>query len=86
MNERLHVLFANKVIYLVNYYEYKQLYHPNLNMYNNTLFPLLKHPMVFPPFLRCEVTYESLYVINIVVLFPWGKRYTFVFRLIHVNT
>ena len=62
MDERLQVVFANNVIYLDNYY--KQLYYHNLNMYNNTLFPLLRHSTSFPHFLQCEVTYDSLYVIN----------------------
>jgi hypothetical protein len=84
MDERLRVVFANNVIHLDNYYEYKQLYHPNLNMYSNTLFPLLRHPTAFLPFLRCEVTYESLYVMWF--FFPGEKDIRFVFRLIHVNT
>jgi hypothetical protein len=48
MDERLHVVFANNVIYLDNYY--KQLYSPNLNKYNNTLFPLLMPSTSFPLF------------------------------------
>lgn len=77
MFERLHVVSANNVIYLDNYY--KQLYYPNLNVYNNTHFPPLKHSTSFPPFLLCEVTYESLYVINIVFFFPGEKDTRFVF-------
>ena len=49
MNERLHVVFANNVIYLDNYYN--QLYYPNLNMYNNKL---LRHSTSFPHFQRAK--------------------------------
>jgi len=76
MDERLHVVFANSVIYLDNYY--KQFYSSNLNMYNNTLFPLLRPSTSFPPFLRYEVTYESLYVINTVFFFLGEKDTRFV--------